>query len=74
MATIRELAKWVGKTVQWQVMPPDRRRDSEEAQDVRIEATIIDVRQAYGRLDFRLQPVHGTGSAWVSSKYVEHTS
>ncbi|MGH9437825.1 MAG: hypothetical protein ACRD22_07985 [Terriglobia bacterium] len=33
--------------------------------DITIPVKIIDVRTNYGRVDVRIQPVHGCGSQWV---------
>ena len=71
MTTALILSEWIGREVWWHVVPPDRRSRSIEDQDVVIQARVLDVRTAYGRLDFKVQPVHGSGEAWVSSKYVD---
>ena len=35
-----------------------------------IEVMIRDVRQAYGRVDFLVEPIHGHGTTWVSKDRV----
>lgn len=35
-----------------------------------VDVRIIDVRQAYGRTDYRITPIRGIGGAWVDSKRV----
>lgn len=38
---------------------------------LRVAVEILDVRNAYGRLDLHVVPVEGEGSAWVSDANVE---
>lgn len=35
-----------------------------------VPVTIADVRQAYGRTDFLIKPVNGSGERWVNSERV----
>lgn len=37
---------------------------------LRIPITIIDVRQAFGRTDYLVKPVGGSGETWVDSRSV----
>jgi len=34
---------------------------------LKFDAVIVDARQVYGKLHFKIMPFAGTGSAWVSS-------
>jgi len=36
-------------------------------ENITVAVTIIDVRQAYGRIDYLVSPVSGDGKQWVSA-------
>ena len=37
------------------------------AEQLRVGVLVVDARHAYGRVDYEVRPLNGTGSAWVSS-------
>jgi hypothetical protein len=38
---------------------------------LRIEVQVIDVRQVWGRVDYLIRPVAGSGSQWVASDSIQ---
>jgi hypothetical protein len=39
--------------------------------DLRVYITVIDARQVFSRIDYQIEPVAGSGRAWVSAGRVE---
>jgi len=54
MATAQELAQNIGKTALLQVA----------GSALCFEVEIVDARQRYGNLDYKVKPVSGSGEAW----------
>ena len=44
-----------------------------EPRGLRVRVRIIDARHVFGRIDARIEPVAGEGSAWVSLDRLEVT-
>ena len=53
--TAKEAAKLIGTTALYDVST------------MRVQVKIVDIRTAYGRTDYRIEPVAGVGGMWVSS-------
>ena len=47
-----------------------RNADVRVEQTLRIRCIIVDVRSAFGRVDYLISPVSGSGSQWVASDRV----
>ena len=54
MSTAQELAQNIGKRALLQVA----------GSSLVFEVEIVDARQRYGNLDYKVKPVKGTGEAW----------
>ena len=54
--TLRELTAPIGQLAEWAV----------PAYQVRVPVRVIDARLAYGRPTYQIEPVGGSGRAWVS--------
>lgn len=54
MSTAQELAQNIGKTALLSVA----------GSSLVFEVEIVDARQRYGNLDYKVKPVQGTGEAW----------
>lgn len=52
--TIAQLSKAIGTQGVWAIG------------GVNVTVNVLDVRQAYGRIDYQIEPVSGTGCVWVS--------
>lgn len=61
--TAKELQDYVGKTGDWIV---------NAGAGVSVKVTVMDARQSYGRLDFSVKPVAGTGECWIDSEKVQN--
>lgn len=55
MASFREAGKAIGK-----------RATLTTTEGLAIEVRVVDARQAYGRLEYLVTPIHGKGEAWVT--------
>lgn len=40
-------------------------------EDMGFQVEILEVRNAYGRVDYRVEPIAGTGNKWVSQISLE---
>ena len=49
----------------------DREATLTTAEGLRFQVTIVDARQAFGRLNVQVEPIAGEGTAWVSMDRVE---
>lgn len=59
---VKEMAEVIGKRCMVTVFLSD---------SITFPAEIKDVRQSYGRLDYRITPVGGEGLIWVSAERVK---
>jgi hypothetical protein len=60
--SIKEMAEAIGRLASW-----NPAADAALSVDVRIQ----DVRRAYGRTDYLITPVAGTGETWVTATTVQ---
>ena len=58
MSNVAELSKFIGKKAYL------------HTEKMLIEVEIIDARQVWDRIDFKVKPAHGEGTTWVSSSRV----
>ena len=56
--TAKEAVQAIGKTVKYVI-------DSDTGMWINVK--IVDIRSAYGRNDYRIEPISGGGEKWVSS-------
>lgn len=58
--------KYMGKQAKWSVRV-------EAASDVvfTVNVKIVEVREKFGRVDLKVEPLAGTGQTWVGEKTVE---
>lgn len=47
-----------------------RKADVRVEQTLRVRCIVVDVRSAFGRVDYLISPVSGSGSQWVASDRV----
>jgi hypothetical protein len=59
MTTTAELARDIGAQAEMRI-----------ENGLRIIVTVQNTRQAWGRIDYLVTPVYGSGSTWVSSERV----
>jgi len=59
---IAEMAKVLGRAGRWEPTTPEG--------GLSVDVRIVDVRQAYGKLQYRIVPLSGTGEVWVSAANV----
>lgn len=52
---VGEMAKFIGQEAFWEPMS-----------GFRVPVKILDVRLAFGRIDYRVEPVGGSGAVWMS--------
>lgn len=52
---LKEMMKFIGKEVSYNI------------HGLTVQVKVIDIRQAYGRIDYRITPINGKGNIWVSS-------
>ncbi len=62
--SIKDMAAIIGKAGVWY---PDIRVDAPFGVAVRV----VDVRRAYGRTDYQITPLQGSGVSWVTAHTVE---
>jgi hypothetical protein len=57
--TATELAKYINREGDWQTG------------ELRVRVKIVDVKKAYGRLDYRITPIAGSGEQWINGEAVK---
>lgn len=62
--TAAQLIAHIGRTGLWYAPQPALR------DGLRFRVTVIDARQVFGRLDYRIQPIAGQGAAWIEARTV----
>jgi hypothetical protein len=51
--TTKEMATFIGREAQW------------KTNGLSISVTVVDVKQAWGKLRYQISPVSGNGATWV---------
>ena len=57
---IKEMSALIGRRGKWNA-----------THGIDVDVEIVDVRQAYGRTDYQIRAIAGTGSAWVTAHTVQ---
>ena len=62
LSTTELVHQWTRRQALWEALP-----------ELKIKVETVDVRRSYGRVDVQIRPLkdHGTGMAWVDSRYLE---
>jgi len=55
-SNIQALALFLGKTGRWHA-----------ARGIEVAVRVTDIRQSYGRTDYHVEPLTGSGATWVTS-------
>jgi hypothetical protein len=65
--SIASIAKSIGKNGTYQIR-------SASGESLHVNVRIIDVRSAFGRIDYRIEPIQGTGQVWVSADSISNVN
>lgn len=60
--TAKELSDYIGRTGDWTV---------NAGAGVSVKVTVEDARVMFGRVDFLITPVAGSGTQWIDSQFVK---
>ncbi len=61
MTTAKQAQELIGRSGLWNV----------PRTDISVQVTINDIREVWGRLDYQIKPVAGSGRQWVSAEGVK---